>query len=321
MRQNFSAGMEILHSDLNLIQARANKTILEQYIFNLMGNKGDGFFNKSFKVEKTGDFTISLKKGVGLQLVAGSDYETKIAPIHNPEDSEVIINTPETGFMVGVYVKYNLAAIETETRRYKPEFEDTIYTQEFDTVLDNAFEYELSYGEDDGLFEDPDVVEDHLLIALVKVTDTGIEEISDKRKILPFITANGSNGQKYDAIVGNDEYCTHPDINSALSDEKSVKNILISTDIEIDEDQIISEKVLIESKSGCRIISDGIAKIQISASGVSIIGCHFDSFDTAITIDSLVANTLISQCRFSDCTNDIEDNGSNTVSNANIFEV
>lgn len=321
MRQNFSEGMEILHSDLNLLQARANKTVLEQYIYSLLGNKSNGFFKSGFKVVKTDDLEITISKGFGLQTVLGSDSETKISPIHASEDEEIILNTPDNGFMVGVYVKPFLKVLNSEIRRYKNEFEDTIYTQNFDTVLGNSFEIELSYGEDDGLFDPAPAVADSLLIATVKVLPLGIDTVSDERKLLPVLGSNGSQGQKYDAIIGTDEYCTHPDINSALADERPIKNILIATDIEIEEDQIIDSKVLIESKSGVKIISDGLAKIQVSASGVSIVGCNFDSFDTTILIDNLVSNTLISQCRFTDCSKDIEDNGQNTVDNANIIEV
>jgi hypothetical protein len=331
MRQNFEQGMEILHSDLNSLQARLLRGLYDQAIYEMIGRKTDGFFQNGFYVSRVSGTSVSVKAGMGFQAVSVLDtIEPTKKPVYLGSDHAQAIDTPHATLsrIDIICVKADLQILESETRRYKEEFEDTIYTQTFTISKKDGCLFSYVAGTPNASPSVPATPAGFIKIAEITVSaSTGIasqSSIKDSRSLLPLAIDKKAGGLLYDAVVGTEDFCTHATLNDVMADLNvlNIKNILVVGHASISSTQTINQSDLrIEFKRGVTLTGTAPVGITISGNGCEIIGARFNGLTSGVQIDSGAKNNSVMGCRFLACTNDILDNGTNSILSMNMTEV
>lgn len=131
----------------------------------------------------------------------------------------------------------------------------------------------------------------------------------------------------YDAIVGTGG--THADINAAMADASPGWKILVSQSLVLTVTQVVDvEDVELEFKPGVSITTiDALALgLQVTAERVRLIGGRFRNFnddpgDIALQLTGTAKNCLIDKSYFFNNSNDLDDQGTNTVIGTIVNEV
>lgn len=329
--QNFSTGMEILHSDLNDLQSRGQRFLFDKIIYELIGRKSDGFFQGGAKVTYKDADEVRIKAGLGFMTVAGVDDKTPSKqPIYFPADMDVQLTAAHATLprIDIICVKSLLDDMEEELRRYKEEFVDTIFTETF--VISKEWQNDVSVvaGVANAVPVVPATPAGYIKLAEVYVTAvTGVANqaaITDKRTLLPFISQPVYGG--YDAVVGSSSFCTHATLNEVMADQNValLKNILVLDHPALTASQVISQGNLrIEFRRGAKIIAGAYTGtgISINADSVELLGAKFENMTIGVQVEATKKNNIVNRCRFLACTSDIVDNGINSELSSNLTEV
>lgn len=332
-RQYFNEGQEVISADLNSIQSRLERGFLDTMLYELIGRKSDGFFQDGFKVMRLNATTVTLKAGLGLQSHADTDTkEPTKKPLVLYVDTNQNINAADATHprIDIICVKANMEIYESENRRYKEEFVDTIFSQAMTISKRPKADILYTAGVAGAVPAAPAVPAGYLKIAEILVTAvTGIVSqaaITDSRTLLPVVTNSIYNGQIYDAVVGSSPFCTHATLNDVMADlnAANIKNILVESHPALAVTQVINQNnVKIEFKRGATLTAgvEVTLGLNLNADGCEVIGAKLSGFATGIQIPATKKNNLISRCRFVACPTDISDNGINNELQMNMVEV
>lgn len=328
MRQNFNVGQEIVSEDLNYIQSRADKGLFDRVLYELMGRKTDAFFGDSFKPLYQSSTSILVKAGLGFMSATSDGKEPSKKPVTRATDVTLNIDTPDSsnGRIDILVVKWDIKDVDTESRKYKDEFTDTISTQDFIVSKDWDALVEIVTGTPAGSPIAPATPTGYLKIAEIAVSaSTGIANqaaITDLRSLLPKAVALGDTGSsEYDAIVGTvgtDQGANYGDLKSALDNASDGWKILVLRDQTINTVPIVTKnKIEIVFKRGVTFTKGSANRgLQVNGNDCKIVNGRFSGFsvggNSGLYINSGALRTVLNQPRFFNCATNISDNGTDT---------
>ncbi len=313
MRVLFNEGQEVTRQDLNNLQINKEREFYDRIIYEMLGRNTDAFFEGSFKVTYVDSNTVQVAKGFGFQEdVAQVSPEPTIRPIYLDDDTNIDITAPHGSNprIDLVCVKADRVVTESETRRYKATLNALPSDTSFDVETDWEADIVITPGTPAGSPAEPAVPAGYIKIAALYVTAiTGIANqaaITDTRDLLLSLPRIAS---PYQAIVGTETYCTHETLEAAIDAVAAGSRILIVSNIDVATAITIDKNNLqIESLPGVDITEDGAATgLIISAAGVRLKGLRLVDFTTAIEITDTYNNNFITECRFNNCTTEIDD--------------
>lgn len=116
------------------------------------------------------------------------------------------------------------------------------------------------------------------------------------------------------AIVGSADYCTHATLSAALADSNVLAGsriIILESDSLSSPVTIAKDNLLIEGAPGVTLTDSGASTgLVINAIGIRIRSLKFSDFSSAIQINDGNNYNFITECRFNNCSVDVEDQNS-----------
>ena len=336
MRQLFNVGQEIISQDLNTLQSRLERGIYDRIFYELMGRNKDSFFQDSFSATRLDSLSVLIKSGLGFQDQNTGTSEPLRKPIVSDVDVTVGIDTPDSSDprIDLICVKADRFNAETENRKFKDEFTDSISTQNFTIATDWKADINYVAGTPASTPSAPAVPSGYIAILEIYVSaSTGIAvsgALTDKRSLLPFANALTDTGSsEYDAIVGvvgTDQGANYGDLKSALDNALDGWKILVLRDESIDAIPVVNnDKVEIVFKRGVTL-SKGTADtgLQIDGNDCKVVNSRFLDFDTSGDYGIIVSNgslrTYLDAPRFNNCDSNINNLGTETYINVQYTE-
>lgn len=336
MRQNFSLGQEIIAEDMNSIQSRLERGVYDRIIYELISRKSNGFFQDGFSVVRTSSIAVDVKAGLGFLEEDTGTKDPFRKPVVLDADDSISIDTPDaTNPRIDIIcVKSDRVNSETENRKFKDEFVDTISTQNFVISTDWSADINYVVGVAAASPSAPAVPAGYVKIAeLAVAANTGIPAsggVTDFRALLPIATSTSITGTPdYDAIVGDaatDQGVTHSTLQAALSDAQAGWKILVLQDQTINTTPVVADNnVEIVFKRGVSMIkgaaNDGL---QIDGNDCKVTNARFSSFnvggDNGVVVSGGALRTYLDAPRFNDCDTNIDDSGTQTYVNVEYTE-
>jgi hypothetical protein len=327
-RQKFNVGQEIVSEDLNTLQSRLERGIYDQIVYELIGRKTNAFFQDSFSVLFQSAQQVVVKAGLGFQSIDTGTKEPIKKPLFRDIDYNQVVDTPDSGNprIDIICVKHGRVNSETESRKYKDEFTNTISTQNMTIATDWRAEFSYVAGVPAANPSAPAIPAGYIKIAEILVSaSTGIASqasITDTRTKLPIAVATSATGSsEYDAIVGlvgTDQGANYPDLKSALDNSKDGWKILVLRDETINNIPVCSKNgIEIVFKRGVTFTKGIAAKgIQISGNDCKVVNGRFKDFittgDSGIHVSAGALRTVINVPRFNNCDLKVKDEGTDT---------
>lgn len=334
MRQNFNVGQEVVSEDLNTAQSRVERGIYDRIIYELMGRKSNGFFKDGFLVSRISSTSVLVKSGLGFQDFDTGTTEPLRKPVVLDSDATVNIDTPNSSNprIDLVCVRYGRFDSESEVRKFKDEFTDTISNQNFVIATDWRAETLYVAGTAAASPVAPAVPAGYVKIAELQVdASTGIPVsggITDSRSKLPTASAlTDSGSDEYDAIVGEigtDQGATHADLKAALDNASDGWKILVLRDEDIDSIPIVTNNSIeIVFKRGVTFTKGtSDTGLQIDGNDCKVVNGRFADFsvsgDFGITVNGNRA--YLDAPRFSNCDGNVDQQGEETYINVEYTE-
>ena len=326
-RQQFSVGQEIVSEDLNSLQSRGEREFYDGILHRILGQKSNAFFQDSMKVSRVSSLQLLVNAGLGIQTADTGSKEPTKKPIYMAANETVNIDTPDSSNprIDIITIKYLRENSETESRKFKDEFTDTITTQ--NTTVSTIWSYELNYvaGTPDPSPVAPATPAGYIKLAEIQVdASTGIpvNGVTDSRALLPIAVSTSETGSpEYDAIVGvvgTDQGANYSDLKSALDNAQDGWKILVLRDEEIDSVPVVlNNKIEIVFKRGVTFSrGTSVRGLQVNGNDCKIINARFLDFSTSgdfgIYVNAGALRTVIMQPRFNNCDGNISDNGTQT---------
>lgn len=324
MRQQFNVGQEIVSEDLNSLQSRLERGIYDRIIYELINRKSDGFFQDGLKVVYQSSLEFVVKKGLGFQTADTGTKNPVKKPVVLDADVTMQINTPDSsnGRIDLLVVKASRFDAESENRKFKDEFTDTVTTQA--TVVATDWKADIVYvpGTPSGSPVAPAIPAGYMLVCSINVSaSTGIADqaaLEDERTLLPFaITTSATGSNEYDAVVGNVLMAgvTHGDLKSALDNASDGWKILILESEEIDTTPVVTKNdIELVFKRGATL-EKGLAAIglQVNGNDCKIVNARFLNFsvggDNGLRINTGALRTYVQGARFANCATNTNDLG------------
>lgn len=335
MRQQFNVGQEIVSEDLNTLQSRIERGIIDRIVYEMLQKKSDGFFGDGFKVLYQTATTIVVKAGFGFQTASTTTKEPVRKPLALDADQNVTINSPDSsnGRIDLICVKYGRYDAESENRKFKDEFTNAISTQAFVVATDWKAEILYVAGTPSGSPVAPAVPSGYLKIAELAISaSTGMASqasVSDKRNALPFCTSSSITGSnEYDAIVGPSSLAgvNYTDLKSALDNAIDGWKILVIQSEAIDTTPVVTKNdIEIVFKKGATL-SKGTAIIglQVNGEDCKIVNARFSGFstggDNGLKLSATAKRTVVENPRYSNCATNMNDLGTETFVNVEFTE-
>lgn len=313
MRVQFNEGQEVKREDFNKLQAGLQQELYDRVVYEMNKRTTNSFYDGSFKVSRTDSNTVSLAAGLGFQQDLTLDPEE---PVQRPVFLSAALPIDITAAHGSlnridiVCVKSDIPVSLTEMRRYKATVEALPTLQSFDVETEWEATCQIVAGSPNVSPVAPATPSGYIRIASILVTAvTGIvasSSITDERSLIPSI---GRATAGYQAIVGTPSYCTHTTLAAAIAAVSAGDRILIVSNLDIATSVTINKaNLLIEGMPGVTINEDGAATgFIISAAGVRLKSLRFLDFTTAISITDTFNNNFITECRFNNCTTEIND--------------
>lgn len=333
MRQNFNVGQEIISEDLNTLQSRIERGIFDRIIYEILQKKSNGFFQGGLSVVYQSSTDIVVKAGLGFQESNTGTKEAFRKPIVVDADLTLSINSPDSSNprIDLVCVKASRYNAESENRKYKDEFTDTITTQSMVVATDWKADVLIVAGTPAGSPTAPALPVGYMALAEILVAaSTGIasqSSITDMRDLLPFAVSTSATGSsEYDAVVGDISQIgvTHSDLKSALDNASDGWKILVIKDETIDTIPVVlNNNIEIVFKRGITFTrGTATSGLQVNGSDCKILNARFSGFNTGgDKALKLTGNrAVIDSPRFLNCATNIEDTGTNTFVNVEYTE-
>lgn len=336
MRQNFNIGQEIISEDLNSLQGRLERGIYDRIIYEILGRRTDGFFKDGFFVSRVSSTSLLISAGLGFQSIDTGTKEPVKKPLVLDSNETINIDTPDSSNprIDIICIKHNRFNSESESRKFKDEFTDTISTQNFTVSTDWKADILYVAGTPSGSPATPATPAGYIKVSEILVSaSTGIAvtgAITDTRSILPTATGLTSTGsEEYDAIVGDlslDQGANYSDLKSALDNASDGWKILVLRDEVINTIPVVlNNKIEIVFKRGVTFSKGtAVAGIQIDGDDCKITNGRFLDFDTSgdfgVVISSGALRTYLDAPRFNNCDANVDNQGSQTYINVEYVE-
>jgi len=336
MRQLFNVGQEIVSEDLNSLQGRLERGIYDRIVYEILGRKSNGFFQDGFSITRLSSVSVLVNAGLGFQLADTGTKEPIKKPLVLDADQTINIDTPDSSNprIDIIVVKHNRFNSETENRKFKDEFTDTISTQAFTVSTDWKADVLYVAGIAAGSPVAPAIPSGYIKICEMYVSaSVGIVNqaaITDSRAILPVanaLTATGSS--EYDAIVGTigvDQGANYSNLKAALDNAADGWKILVLRDETINTLPIVlTNKTEIVFKRGVTFTKGSAnAGLQVNGNDCKIVNARMKDFDTAgdfgIKINTGALRTYLDAPRFNNCDGNIQNNGTDSYINVEYTE-
>lgn len=324
-RQNFNSGQEIVFQDLNDLQSRGERFLLDRIIYELLQKRSNGFFQSGMSAVFQNSTSLLIKSGLGFLTEDTGDKEPIRKPLHLAADSLVNINTPDVSNprIDIVCLKWKRINTISENRKYKDEFSDTITTQSF--VVATGWDVEVNYisGIPAGSPAAPAVPSGYIKVCEMLVSaSTGMSgqgAITDTRQLLPLCSSASITGSnEYDKIVGDTSLVgvTHSSLKLALDNSSDGEKILVLSDETIDTIPVVSNNnIEIVFKRGVTLSrGTAITGLQIDGNDCKVLNARFSGFSTvgdkAIVVNG--SRSYLDAPRFLNCDTNIDDQGIQT---------
>ncbi len=300
-----------------------------------MGRKTNAFFKDGLIVNRVTSNSVLIKAGVGFQEIDTGTKEPIRKPIIHIADSVQAIDTPDSSNprIDIIVVKAELVDKESESRKFKEEFTDTINTQNF--VISKDWESVILYvaGTAAASPVKPPVPAGYVEICELDVqASTGIpvNGVTDSRSLLPTAVAlNDTGSSEYDAIVGQigiDQGANYSDLKSALDNAQDGWKILVLRNETINTVPVVTNnKIEIVFKRGVTLTKGSTnIGIQIDGEDCRISNARLKDFSTAgdfgIKVSLTALRAYLDAPRFNNCDGNIEDLADETFINVEYTE-
>jgi len=320
MRQKWSDGQEIIHTDLNNLTKRLERLTTELLVSKMLQDQSDKVFGQSFLVTRVDSNTLQVATGVGIQTDG-----TQVAPestkrvLYLGAAVQSDITTPDaTNNRIDIVsIKAELVDGSITQRRFMDAGTEDISTEDFNIWEDWEADVVITAGTPSGSPAVPSTPAGYIKIAEVLVTAvTGIAAsgaITDKR---PTFTIGS-----FDKVVGTGSHCTHSTLAEAIAASVAGDRILVENNETISTTVTISvSNIEITFRPNVSLTKGGAATeaINITGDGVRINGGRFVDFsgggDRGIRVSSGGDYAILFGQRFSNCTIDVqEDSGTATI--------
>jgi predicted outer membrane repeat protein len=328
MRQQFNTGQEIVSEDLNTLQSRLERGIYDRIIYEILGRKNNAFFQDGLKVFYQSATSLVVKAGLGFQLQDTGTKEPKRKPIARDADVNVNIDTPDSSNnrIDIISVRTNRYLAETENRKFKDEFSDTITTQPFTVANDWLADVLYTAGTPSGSPAVPSTPAGYVKVAEILVSaSTGIANqaaITDSRTLMPIAVSTTATGSsEYDAIVGVvglDQGATYNDLKSALDNASDGWKILVLRSETINAVPVVLNNniEIVFKKNVTFTKGSAIRGLQVDGDDCKIVNGRFINFitagDSGIRVSASAARTVINAPRFLNNATNVDDLGTMT---------
>jgi hypothetical protein len=325
MRQQFNVGQEIVSQDFNDLQSRGERFLLDQIIYELLQKKSDGFFQNAMSAVYQNSTSVLIKAGLGFMTEDTGTKDPTRKPLYLASDVTVNIDTPNVSNprIDIVAVKYKRSNVETENRKFKDEFTDTITTQSF--VIASNWDVEVSYvaGTPAGSPVAPSVPAGYLKVCELYVNAStgmaGQSDVTDSRSLLPLCSSSSPTGSnEYDKVVGNiaNVGVTHSSLKLALDNASDGEKILVLEDETIDTTPVVNNNnIEIVFKRGVTLSRGTTTNgLEIDGNDCKLVNARFSGFSTAGD-KAIIVNgerAYLDAPRFLNCDTNIEDNANQT---------
>lgn len=324
-RQNFNSGQEIVFQDFNDLQGRGDRFLLDKVIYELLQRRSDGFFQDGLSAVFQNSTSLLIKAGLGYMTEDTGTKEPIKKPLNLTADVPVALDTPDVSNprIDIVYAKWARIDSESENRKYKDEFTDTITTQSFTISTDWGVEMGYLAGTPAGSPVAPAVPAGYIkLCEMTVAASTGMADqgsIADSRELLPLCSSSSLTGSsEYDKVVGDTSLVgvTHSSLKLALDNASDGEKILVLSDETIDTTPVISNNnIEIVFKRGVTLTRGTIANgLQIDGNDCKIVNARLINFST-VGDKAIIVNgnrSYLDAPRFLNCDTEIEDLGGET---------
>jgi hypothetical protein len=333
--QNFSDGQEIVFEDLNSLQTRNQRFLLDHVIFQLLQKNTDGFFNDSMSVIFQNATQVLIRSGLGYMLDSTDTKNPDKKPMILRSSQTLTIDTPDNANprIDIVAVKWAFLDDESESRNVKDELTEVIAAESVVVSKKWSADVQLVAGTPAGSPSAPAVPAGYIKVAEILVSaSTGIADqnaITDTRKLLPILASASPTGSaEYDAVVGdtNQAGVNYGDLKSALDNASDGWKILVIQDESIDTVPVVNNNnIEIVFKRGVTLSKGTSTKgLSIAGEDCRVINARLSGFSTVSDVGIEVLGTAkrcyLDAPRFLNCDTNINDLGPETFVNVEYQE-